>query len=55
MSGLLLEREKTLEKMRAALSQARHGTGRTLLLSGEAGIGKTTLVDHFVKEQQVGS
>ena len=55
MSGLLLEREKTLEKMRAALSQARHGTGRTLLLSGEAGIGKTTLVDHFVQEQQVGS
>ena len=55
MSNLLLEREKTLEKMRAALSQARQGIGRTLLLSGEAGIGKTTLVDHFVQEQEVGS
>ncbi len=55
MLNLLLEREKTLEKMRAALSQARQGTGRNLLLSGEAGIGKTTLVNHFVQEQQVGS
>lgn len=55
MSSFLLEREKTLEKMRAALSKARQGTGRTLLLSGEAGIGKTTLVNHFVQEQQVGS
>lgn len=55
MSNLLLEREKTLEKMRAALSQARQGTGRTLLLSGEAGIGKTTLINHFVQEQQVGN
>lgn len=54
MSSLLLEREKTLEKMRAALSQARQGIGRTLLLSGEAGIGKTTLVNHFVQEQQLG-
>lgn len=52
MSNLLLEREKTLEKMRAALAQVRQGAGRTLLLSGEAGIGKTTVVSHFVQEQQ---
>jgi DNA-binding CsgD family transcriptional regulator len=46
-SAPLLERGPQLDSLTRALESARRGTGSTVLVSGEAGIGKTTLVEHF--------
>lgn len=40
----LLERAEALEQAQASLTRARAGRGGVLLLSGEAGIGKTSVV-----------
>ncbi|HUP35130.1 MAG TPA: AAA family ATPase, partial [Candidatus Limnocylindria bacterium] len=45
----LLEREPALEALAAALGEAAAGEGRVALVYGEAGIGKTSLVDHFTR------
>jgi DNA-binding CsgD family transcriptional regulator/tetratricopeptide (TPR) repeat protein len=45
--GQLLEREQQLAALGDALDDARTGRGRMLLVRGEAGIGKTALVDRF--------
>jgi DNA-binding CsgD family transcriptional regulator len=42
-----LERELHLDTLTAALSDATSGNGRLLFISGEAGIGKTALVERF--------
>lgn len=39
------ERDGTLEALQRVLSEAREGQGRSLLIVGEAGLGKTTMVD----------
>jgi predicted ATPase len=44
----LLERAPFLETMSLAVGRAREGHGSTIVVSGEAGIGKTTLVEHFL-------
>jgi KaiC/GvpD/RAD55 family RecA-like ATPase len=44
----LLEREPHLNELDRALDLVTGGSGRTVLVFGEAGIGKTVLVDHFV-------
>lgn len=44
----LLERDKELSALRAALESARNGEGRVVLISGEAGIGKTALARRFI-------
>ena len=44
-AALLLEREGALAELGAALSQARRGSGRVVLMQGPAGIGKTRLLD----------
>jgi len=44
----LLGREAELAALREAFDLARAGEGRVVLLEGEAGIGKTRLVDEFV-------
>jgi len=41
----LLERDEQLARLRVALEGARSGTGRLVLVTGEAGVGKTALVD----------
>jgi serine/threonine protein kinase/tetratricopeptide (TPR) repeat protein len=46
-------RDAELAALRAAWSEAKAGTGRVILLEGEAGIGKTRLVDAFVTEVAV--
>jgi predicted ATPase/DNA-binding CsgD family transcriptional regulator len=46
----LLERESHLEVLAAALKEASSGNGRMALVSGEAGIGKTSLVRRFTAE-----
>jgi DNA-binding CsgD family transcriptional regulator/tetratricopeptide (TPR) repeat protein len=43
----LLERAAQLDELSAALERARHGRGATVLVSGEAGIGKTSLLQAF--------
>ncbi len=43
----LLERETDLEVLNSALSEAGRGAGSVVLVSGEAGIGKTSLVRAF--------
>jgi DNA-binding CsgD family transcriptional regulator len=48
----LLERESPLDSLRTALHEAVAGSGRVALVSGEAGIGKTSLVERFVAEQR---
>ena len=45
----LLEREAALEELDAALDAAARGEGRVALVSGEAGIGKTALIEQFVR------
>src|SRR3954453_7956269 len=45
----LLEREEPLTELLGALRRAEAGRGSTALVTGEAGIGKTTLVRAFVE------
>jgi DNA-binding CsgD family transcriptional regulator/tetratricopeptide (TPR) repeat protein len=42
--GVLIEREQPLARLTALLGQAAEGAGRMVLLGGEAGVGKTSLV-----------
>ena len=44
----LLEREQFLGELEALLSAVTAGNGRLALVSGEAGIGKTSVVERFV-------
>ena len=46
---MLLEREGVLERLSELAADARRGRGRLVLVSGEAGIGKTTVVSAFVE------
>jgi len=48
----LLERDQPLRELEAALNDALNGAGRLVLISGEAGIGKTALVERFAREQR---
>jgi len=47
----LIEREQQLKKLADAWNQVRAGKGRIALVSGEAGIGKTSLIQRFASEQ----
>ncbi len=47
----LIERNQQLQKLTDAWGQVKAGRGRLALVSGEAGIGKTSLVERFVSEQ----
>ena len=46
----LVERENFLQALRAALAEAAAGNGRIALVYGEAGIGKTSLIQKFAAE-----
>jgi DNA-binding CsgD family transcriptional regulator/tetratricopeptide (TPR) repeat protein len=48
----LLERESELEVLDSALRNAERGSGSVVLVAGEAGIGKTRLVQAFAHEHQ---
>jgi DNA-binding CsgD family transcriptional regulator len=50
----LLERDEYLSALDEALRQAATGHGRIALVSGEAGIGKTALVERFVADAPAG-
>src|SRR5688500_9977635 len=45
MGSGLLERETELERVAALLAGTHAGQGKVLVISGEAGIGKTSLLD----------
>src|SRR5262249_32963028 len=47
---VLLEREAQLASLRDAAAAARRGEGRLVLIAGEAGVGKTTLVERAQDE-----
>ena len=47
---LLLEREDALADLHAALAKACEGRGSVLFVGGEAGVGKTALVQQFLAE-----
>ncbi|MFZ1397703.1 MAG: AAA family ATPase [Candidatus Promineifilaceae bacterium] len=47
----ILERESALAQLQTAWQTAVGGNGRFLLISGEAGIGKTSLVEQFIRRQ----
>ena len=51
---LLLEREEPLVLMEGALTRAREGRGHSVFIGGEAGIGKTSLVESFARSQESG-
>jgi DNA-binding CsgD family transcriptional regulator/tetratricopeptide (TPR) repeat protein len=51
----LLEREGALATLGEARGSAAQGHGRVVFLTGEAGIGKTSLVAHFLRELEPGS
>ena len=48
---LLLERDAALAQLDAALAEAAEGRGAVALVSGEAGIGKTSLVARFAGDR----
>jgi predicted ATPase len=43
----LLERSSSVDELAGYADEARHGSGRLVLVSGESGIGKTALVEAF--------
>jgi DNA-binding CsgD family transcriptional regulator len=47
----LLERESQLSQLTTAMAEAEAGDGRMVLIGGEAGIGKSSLVERFVRMQ----
>lgn len=48
----LLERDAPLHELQEALQAVMGGNGRIVLISGEAGIGKTSLVEKFTGDQK---
>ena len=48
----LLERAEFFEQLQETLAEVSRGRGQLVLVSGEAGIGKTSLVEQFVETQQ---
>jgi len=44
----MVGREADLERLRRAFRESQDGTRRIVLIAGEAGIGKTTLLDHLL-------
>ena len=48
----LIERESQLAALHQYASEARQGQGRLVLISGEAGVGKSVLLEEFAQEFQ---
>ena len=48
----LIGREEELNRLKQSLDNATSGKGSTIFISGEAGIGKTRLVNELKKEAE---
>lgn len=48
----LLERQEQLAALNRCLEEARAGSGKLVLIAGEAGLGKSSLVERFVSEHR---
>ena len=48
----LIERESQLAALRQYADEAGSGQGRLVLISGEAGVGKSVLLEEFAQELQ---
>jgi predicted ATPase len=48
-------REKELEKLLKAWEDAKAGNSRIAIIGGEAGIGKTALIEEFIRKAKEGS
>jgi predicted ATPase len=48
----ILERREQIAASEQALADVENRSGRAVIVSGEAGIGKTTLVNRFCLEKQ---
>lgn len=48
----LLERQEQLEQLNRCFQDARAGSGKLALISGEAGVGKSSVVERFVAEHR---
>ena len=46
-------RERELDALAACMAQVREGRGQVVLLEGESGIGKTRLVDEFLRRDEL--
>ena len=46
----LLEREPSLALLAGYAAEARHGDGRLVVVGGEAGVGKTALLERFQRD-----
>jgi hypothetical protein len=53
--GVLLEREEVLSQLREVAVEAATGRGRLVLLTGEAGIGKSALLQRLLDEVPTGA
>jgi predicted ATPase len=51
---VLIERESSLQSLQAVAHACREGQGRIVILSGEAGIGKTSLLREFERTAGAG-
>jgi DNA-binding winged helix-turn-helix (wHTH) protein/tetratricopeptide (TPR) repeat protein len=49
-ASAMVGRNAELERLRGAFAKALHGNRRIVFLNGEAGIGKTTIVETFLEE-----
>jgi serine/threonine protein kinase/Tfp pilus assembly protein PilF len=47
LTAVFIGRTKEFSSLINLFSQVKHGNGQTVLVMGEAGVGKTTLIDHF--------
>jgi class 3 adenylate cyclase len=50
--GVLVERETETDQLRMALEDAATGRGTVVVVSGEAGTGKTALIEEFVRSER---
>jgi hypothetical protein len=50
---LLLERDAILYGLDVALAESAHSAGRLVLISGEAGIGKSALMAEFARRHRI--
>jgi len=50
MTGMLLEREAQLAALASYAGEARKAQGRLVLVAGEAGVGKSALVEHLQRD-----